>query len=100
MQIDRQNMSVADHERKTETLKDLPRLSRPPPEKSIFRRNRAKGPNPLSVRKKKQKAAAGAGAAAGKLSVEEEATKKAKRKRIRKRKAGDSKAAAQAVDQH
>ncbi|KAJ9530030.1 hypothetical protein QJQ45_023316 [Haematococcus lacustris] len=45
------------HERCSQALQDLDSLRRRPATKSIFRRNKAKGPNPLSVRKKATKLA-------------------------------------------
>lgn len=82
-QKDQQNMGVAEHELKSGALKDLPQLAKQPREKSLFRRNRAKGPNPLAVRKK-QKSGNGGGAAAAK-KLPEDAARKPKRKRVRKR---------------
>lgn len=45
-------------ELKSAALKDLPLLQRPAKERNLFRRNRAKAPNPLAVRKKQSKPSA------------------------------------------
>ena len=44
-----------------EALQEMPELAKPLPDTAVFRRNRAKGPNPLSVRRKSSKQATAAG---------------------------------------
>ena len=72
-------MGISEHERAAEALQELPALQRGPRERSIFRQNRAKGPNPLSVQKKQKPRAGGAGGQSA------EGAAKAKRKRSRKK---------------
>ena len=90
-------MVVSKAERKTAPLKELATiLSEAPKEKSKFRLQHAKGPNPLAAKKKKTKkkgAAAEAGGAAQRVAEspaegpEGEAEKQASgRKRVRKKK--------------
>jgi len=75
-------MGVQKHELSQQALAELAQLQRGPREKSIFRRNNAKGPNPLSVRKKKK----GASDGARKQAAQEDAEQpKRKRARVRKR---------------
>lgn len=50
------NLVLPAHELKTAALKDLPGLKPKDDSYKKFRRNKAKGPNPLSVKKKKLKA--------------------------------------------
>ena len=47
-------MGVQKHELSQQALAELAQLQRGPREKSIFRRVKAKGPNPLSIKKKKR----------------------------------------------
>lgn len=72
-------MGISEHERAADALQELPILQRGPREKSIFRQNRAKGPNPLSVQKRKRPRAEGAG------MQKAESTAKVKRRRSRKK---------------
>ena len=72
-------MGVSKHERATEALQQLPALQRGPREKSIFRQNRAKGPNPLSVQRKKRPQPDAA------VTDQAEDGPKSKRKRTRKK---------------
>ena len=72
-------MGISEHERAAEALQELPALQRGPRERNIFRQNRAKGPNPLSVQKKQKPRANGAGGQSA------EGAAKAKRKRSRKK---------------
>lgn len=51
-----QQAGVSAQELQSGALKDLAELQKEPKQKSLFRRNRAKGPNPLSMRKAKRKA--------------------------------------------
>lgn len=88
-QADEQSMGVSERERGTAALKDLAQLQRAPKERTIFRRNVAKGPNPLSTQKKKRKA--GAEGQKQKAAVQGEGREQPKRKRVRvRRKDGGS----------
>ncbi len=79
MQAGKLSMGVSEHERATAALAGLPALQRGPRERSIFRQNRAKGPNPLSVQKRKQPLAAAP------ASEDADAAAKPKRRRSRKK---------------
>ena len=68
-------LAPSEAELRSEALKELPLLAQSFPEKSLFRRNRAKGPNPLSVKCKQGKMTRG--------SKPEAAQQPAKRKRRR-----------------
>ncbi len=83
LQAGEASMGVSKHERATEAMQQLPALQRGPREKSIFRQNRAKGPNPLSVQKKKRSQPDAAG------TDHAETGSKPKRKRSRKKAKGD-----------
>ncbi len=75
-------MAVASHELKAPALQGLEQAHRAAArEKSIFRRNFAKGPNPLAVKKKKRKKPQQEADAA----PEEGGEAQAKRKRARRR---------------
>ena len=90
-------MAVASHELKAPALQGLEQAHRAAArEKSIFRRNFAKGPNPLAIKKKKRKKPQQEASAA----AEEGGEAQAKRKRARRRRsdapASDTAAAAEA----
>lgn len=86
-------MGISEHERASEALQQLPALQRGPREKSIFRQNRAKGPNPLSMQKRKRAKGDAAGAQTAEAGSE---VPKSKRKRSRKKTSGAAGEAEQA----
>jgi hypothetical protein len=86
-QVDKGNLAMTEHERGSAAMADLPNLARRPRERSIFRVNKAKGPNPLAVQsKKKRRRAEGEAQQQKEQSVAAEMPKR-KRARVR-RKAG------------
>ena len=64
MQEQIRTLEPTEAELRSEALKQLPELAKPLPEKNLFRRNRAKGPNPLSVKRKQRQPAGAADASA------------------------------------
>jgi U3 small nucleolar RNA-associated protein 23 len=78
--VDDSNMGVQKHELSQQALAELAQLQRGPREKSIFRRVKAKGPNPLSIKKKKR----GLPDQTQKQGSEQDAVRP-KKKRVRKR---------------
>ncbi|BDA48221.1 rRNA-processing protein UTP23 homolog [Coccomyxa sp. Obi] len=83
-EVDDSNMRVQKHELSQQALAELAELQKGPREKSIFKRKKSSGPNPLSVKKKKKRPAP------VQPSTQQGDAEKPKRKRVRKRSKAES----------